>query len=50
MGFEIEEMVNYVYQELITEGFHVSEEDILLIIDLQFDFLYEKGMIKIEEE
>ena len=49
MEVEINEMIEYVYHELIHEGFHVSEEDILLILDLQLEFLYEKGVLKFDE-
>lgn len=39
-----DEMVAYIYNKLMSMGIHCSEENILLILDLEMEYLEDIGL------
>ncbi len=46
----IEEMINYIHEKCIANGYNLSHEAIEVILDYEEEFLDSKGLIEIEED
>lgn len=45
----VKEMITYIYEKSKLNGYDISMDTIELILDLEEEFLYSKGLISIEE-
>lgn len=46
----IEEMILYIHEKCIKNGYKISHESIKVILDYEEEFLCSKGLIDIEED
>lgn len=44
------DLTQYIYHRLIEEGFLVKEDDIGMILDLESEYMLEKGFMEIIED
>lgn len=50
LTISIKEMINFIHCECKKNGYSISHETIEVILDYEEKFLYNKGLIEIEDE